>query len=147
MKHITQTQKLSLQEVSQIVVHEIYQTYFTYGPGLFEKIYEATLAGRLRDRGLRVERQKMIVVSNQYVREEIAFYADLIVEDQIIIELKSVEKLHPIAFTQLRSYLKLTGIEVGLLVNFNCDILKKNIHRVVNNYDSHRHRINLQKTG
>ena len=121
---------LTLQELTNIIVHEMYQTYFMYGPGIFEKIYEATLAGRLEANGLHVERQKIIPITNEYVVNEPAFKADLVVEDRVIIELKSVEKLSPVAFTQLRSYLKLTGIKTGIIVSFNCRMLKSNIHRI-----------------
>ena len=103
-----------------------------YGPGLFERVYEATLAGRLRSRGLKVERQKKIFISNEYVENEPAFVADLIIEELVVIELKSVAELEKVMFKQLRSYLKLLDLRVGFLVNFNSSFLKKDIHRITN---------------
>ena len=123
-----------LQHLSGLIVHEMYQVYFKYGPGIFEKVYEAALAGRLRRAGLRVERQKTIAITDDFVHNEPAFVADLVVEGHVIVEIKSVEKLSPVAFKQLRSYLRLTGLTLGLLVNFNTNFLKSSIHRVANNY-------------
>ncbi len=129
----------SINALTEIIVDEIFQTYFMYGPGLYERIYEATLAGRLRSRGLKVERQKQIFISNEFVENEPAFFADLIVEELVIIELKSVAKLEKVMFKQVRSYLKLLDLRVGFLVNFNSSFLKKDIHRVTNQYDEELH--------
>ena len=134
MKLHKQPSDLSEQELTSIIVHEMYQTYFAYGPGIYERVYEASLAGRLIKRGFSVERQRQIYISDEFVSNEPAFFADLIVEGRVIIELKSVEKLSAVAFTQLRSYLRLTCIRTGILVNFNCEYLKKNIHRISNGY-------------
>jgi len=71
-----------INELTKIIVDEMYQTYFMYGPGLFERIYEATLEGRLRAKGLQVERQRQVRITNEYVQDEPAFYADLIVENR-----------------------------------------------------------------
>ena len=130
MKHNSHPSQLSLQELTTIVVHEAYQTYFAYGPGIFERVYEASLAGRLKRRGLKVDRQREVHITDEFVKDEPAFVADLIIEDRLILELKSVKELHPVTWVQLRSYLRLTGIETGLLINFNCKLLKNNIHRV-----------------
>jgi len=128
-------QDASINALTEIIVDEIFQTYFMYGPGLFERVYEATLAGRLRSRGLKVERQKKIFISNEYVENEPAFVADLIIEELVVIELKSVAELEKVMFKQLRSYLKLLDLRVGFLVNFNSSFLKKDIHRITNKYD------------
>ena len=130
MKYSLSNSQLSLQELTAIVVHEAYQTYFAYGPGIFERVYEASLAGRLRRRGLKVERQRKVHITDEFVTNEPAFVADIVVEDRLILELKSVQELHPVTWMQLRSYLRLTGIDTGLLINFNCKVLKANIHRV-----------------
>ena len=130
MKYSLSNSQLSLQELTAIVVHEAYQTYFAYGPGIFERVYEASLAGRLRRRGLKVERQRKVYITDEFVTNEPAFVADIVVEDRLILELKSVQELHPVTWMQLRSYLRLTGIDTGLLINFNCKVLKANIHRV-----------------
>jgi len=121
--------------LTEIIIHEVYQTYFMYGPGLFERVYEATLEGRLKERGLRVERQTLVTITNRYVNNEPGYYADLIVEGRVILELKSVLKLNNVVYTQLRSHLRLAKISVGYVVNFNCKFLKDNIKRVVHNYD------------
>ena len=128
------TDPRELQRVTGLIVHEIYRTYFAYGPGIFEKVYEASLAGRLQERGLKVERQKQILISDDYVNTMPAFYADLVVEDMVIVELKSVSALPPVAWTQLRSYLRLSGLSTGILVNFNTDYIKKSIYRVTDEF-------------
>ena len=130
-----------LNELTKTIMSEVYKTYFMYGPGLFERIYEATLAGRLRDLGIPVERQKTVHISNAYVQDEPAFKADLVVANRIILELKSVEKVHPVTYMQLRSYLKLLNIEVGFVINFNTNYLKNDIKRIVANYDAIKHKI------
>ena len=128
-----------INELTKIIVDEMYQTYFMYGPGLFERIYEATLEGRLRAKGLQVERQRQVRITNEYVQDEPAFYADLIVENRVVLELKSVDKISRKMFKQVRSYMKLTNISVGYLVNFDCALLKNNMHRIVVNYDKSVH--------
>ena len=116
-------------EVTGIIVDEIFQTYKKYGPGLFERVYEAGLAGRLTAKGLSVERQKQIHISDEFINQEPAFFADLLVEDRVIVELKSVEKLNKVHHKQLQTYLRLTENTVGILVNFNCSFLKENIKK------------------
>jgi len=122
-------------ELTGIIVHESYQVYFKYGPGLFERVYESVLEGRLKARGLRVERQKTVHIEDEYLKDEPAFIADLIVEGLVVVELKSVEKLTRKHFKQVTTYCKLTRIRRGLLINFDCDYLKNNIKRVVVGYD------------
>ncbi len=124
-----------LDEITGILVDEMYQTYQYYGPGLFERVYEASLAGRLRKRGLSVLRQQQIFISDEFVSNEPAFFVDLLVAGKVLVELKSVENLTKFHKKQLRTYLRLTDNLVGLLVNFNCTFLKDNIKRVVNNYE------------
>ncbi|MFK8163178.1 MAG: GxxExxY protein [Lewinella sp.] len=124
-----------LDEITGIIVDEIYQTYRHYGPGLFERVYEASLAGRLKKRGLSVVRQKQIFISDEFVDGEPAFFADLEVSGKVLVELKSVEKLTNLHKKQLRTYLRLTDKVVGILVNFDCTYLKDNVTRVVNNYE------------
>lgn len=125
---------MPINDVTGIIINEIYAVYFHYGPGLFERVYESALAARLKEKGLRVDRQRLIYINDEYVDNEPAFVADLIVEDCVIIELKSVEKLSKRYFKQVKTYCKLTGITVGILVNFNCDFLKDNIKRIVVDY-------------
>ena len=104
------------------------------GPGLFESVYEEILAYELEKRGLTVERQRGVEVEWDGLNMGLGFRADLIVHSKVIVELKSVEKLDKVHFKQLQTYLQLTGIRVGLLINFNETLLKDGFHRVVNGY-------------
>ena len=100
------------------------------GPGLFESAYEHCLALELAVRGLRVERQKTLPVTYKGVAIEQAFRPDLIVDGAVLVELKSVENLQRLHESQLLSYLRLSGYETGLLINFNVPILKQGIRRL-----------------
>ena len=104
------------------------------GPGLLESAYESCLAYELSERGLFVERQKGVPITYKSVEVDAGFRIDLLVDKKIIIELKAVESIAPIHKAQLLTYLKLTGLKVGLLMNFNVNILKQGLHRVVNNF-------------
>ena len=104
------------------------------GPGLLESAYEACLAFELLERGLEVEQQKALPVVYREVKLDVGYRLDLVVENKVIIEVKSVDRLAPIHQAQLLSYLKLSGSKVGLLINFNVQVLKHGIKRVVNNY-------------
>lgn len=130
-----------LDEITGIIVDEIFQTYKRYGPGLFERVYEAGLAGRLEARGLTVERQKQVCISDEFITNEPAFFADLLVNGRVIVELKSVEKLNKTHHKQLQTYLRLSENTVGILVNFNCTFLKDNIKRVVYRYDDRQFKL------
>ena len=103
------------------------------GPGLFESVYEEILTYELEKLGLTVERQRGVEVEWDGLNVGLGFRADLIVDSKVIIELKSVEKLQKVHFKQLQTYLQLTGVKVGLLINFNETLLKNGFHRVVNN--------------
>ena len=105
------------------------------GPGLLESAYEACLVYELVQRGLSMEQQKTLPVIYRDVRVDCGYRIDLFVENQVIVELKAVEKLESIHRAQLLSYLKLSGCKVGLLINFNVKILKDGIHRIVNDLD------------
>ena len=101
------------------------------GPGLLESVYEACLAYELSNRGLRVEQQKALPVVYGNVKLDCGYRIDLLVSNTVIVELKSVEALAPIHDAQLLSYLKLSGYKVGLLINFNVQMLKSGIRRLV----------------
>lgn len=103
------------------------------GPGLLESTYEACLSYELRKRGLTVQTQFPIRVVYEEVDLEVGYRADLLVDDEVIVELKAVEKISPVHEAQLLSYLKLSGIRVGLLINFHEIHLKDGIRRRVNN--------------
>jgi len=102
------------------------------GPGLLESVYEAVLAKLLADKGLFVERQVAVPVMFQGLTFDEGFRADLIVENKLILELKSVERLLPVHGKQLLTYLRLTGCKLGLLINFGDNLLKDGIKRVAN---------------
>ena len=102
------------------------------GPGLLESTYEVCLAYELAKRGLAVERQKELPVKYRGVKLDCGYRIDLLVEDKVIVELKAVERLEPIHIAQVLSYLKLSGCNVGLLINFNVKLLKDGIRRLIN---------------
>ena len=103
------------------------------GPGLLESAYEACLAYELAQRGLKVEQQKPLPVVYREVHLECGYRLDLVVEDIVIVELKSVEKLAAVHRAQVLSYLRLANRQVGLLINFNEKVLMTGVHRLVNN--------------
>ena len=104
------------------------------GPGLLESVYEAVLAGRLVAMGYTVARQRPIDIEFEGLRFEAAFRIDLLIDDRLVVEIKSVERLLPVHAKQLLTYLRLTKQPVGLLINFGGDTLKEGVRRLVNNY-------------
>ena len=120
-------------EISKIIVNTAFLIHTQLGPGLLESVYEEILYFELKKEGLKVERQKALPVIWNELKMEIGFRADLIVENKVIIEIKSVEAIAPVHPKQLLTYLKLTGCKLGLLINFNEVLLKNGIRRVVNN--------------
>jgi GxxExxY protein len=120
-------------EIAKEIVDAAYKIHTSLGPGLLESVYEAVLAYELERRGLRVARQQAISVVYETVHLEEGFRADLIVENQVIVELKSVETVHPVHKKQLLTYLRLANKRLGLLINFGSFLIKDGISRVVNN--------------
>lgn len=120
--------------LSGLIVNSCFNIHKELGPGLFESVYEEILAYELTSAGLLVQRQKAIPVYWKNLKMNIGFKADLIVENQIVIEIKSIEQMAPVHYKQLLTYLKLTNIRLGLLVNFNEALIKDGIKRVVNGY-------------
>jgi len=120
-------------EISREIVDAAYQIHTKMGAGLFESVYETIMAYELQKRGLRFERQKPIPVIYEGVHLGEGFRADFIVENLVIIELKSVERIAPVHKKQLLTYLRLTNKRLGLLVNFNTDLIKNGITRLANN--------------
>ncbi len=110
----------------------IFDVYNELGPGLLESVYEETLYFELQDRGLKVSRQVEVPIYYKGQKLESVLKLDILVDNQVIVELKSVEELKPVHVKQLLTYLKLTNKKVGLLVNFNSYDLKENIRRIVN---------------
>lgn len=106
-------------EISSKIVSICYQVHNELGPGLFESVYEEILYYELNANGLYVEKQKPIPVIWKGLKMEVGFRADLIVENKVIIEIKSIETIAPVHKKQLLTYLKITGLKLGLLINFN----------------------------
>lgn len=119
-------------EISKIIVNTVYDIHIQLGPGLLESVYEEILFYELSKQGLSVERQKALPVIWDDLKMELGFRADLIVENKVIIELKSVEMIAPVHPKQLLTYLKITGLKLGLLINFNEKLIKDGIIRIVN---------------
>ncbi|MDX2250319.1 MAG: GxxExxY protein [Bacteroidia bacterium] len=123
---------MEIDKISEKVIGCAMKVHSLLGPGLLESVYEACLTHELVLAGLRVERQKPIPVIYDEVKLDAGFRIDLLVEDRLVVELKSVDSLHPIYMAQLITYLKLSKREVGLLINFNVKWLKDGVKRVVN---------------
>ncbi|HPI53588.1 MAG TPA: GxxExxY protein [Chitinophagaceae bacterium] len=120
-------------EIATIVVDKCLLIHRKWGPGLFESVYEEVLAYELEKSGLRVEKQKIIEVVYDDIKMDKGFKADIIVENKVILELKAVEHILPVHQKQLLTYLKLTEMKLGLLINFNVALIKNGIQRIVNN--------------
>lgn len=120
-------------EISKIIVDVAYKVHCKLGPGLLESVYEEILYFEFLKLGLKVQRQKVVPVVWDDIKMELGFRADLIIEDKVIIELKSIENIAPVHPKQLLTYLKITGIKLGLLINFNEALIKDGITRIVNN--------------
>lgn len=119
-------------EIASIVFERSMALHREYGPGMCESVYEEILNYELIRKGLNVKRQMTIPVYHKEMKMEIGFRADLIVEDKVIIEIKSIEELGKVHFKQVITYLKLTECKLGLLINFNANLLKDGFHRIVN---------------
>jgi len=125
---------VEIDDISGAIIDAAVGIHRNPGPGLLESLYETLLACELRRRGMRVERQHLIRVSYDGIDVEDAFRADLLVENCVIIEVKSVERPVPVHRKQLLTYLRLTNLRVGLLLNFGAELMRDGIVRVVNNY-------------
>jgi GxxExxY protein len=119
-------------EIARLVVECAFALHKELGPGLLESVYEVLLADALRERGLAVERQKPIPICFRGKRFDEGFRADLLVGELVLVELKSVETLARVHRKQVLTYLRLTGLQLGLLINFGGELLKGNIERMVN---------------
>ncbi len=119
-------------EIATIIVDACYKIHTTLGPGLLESVYEAVLQYELKKRGLAVVTQQVIPIYYDDLQIEQGFRADIIVEQKVIIELKSVEKVIPVHKKQLLTYLRLSNIKLGLLVNFGDNLIKNGVTRVIN---------------
>jgi GxxExxY protein len=120
-------------EISKIIVDCALKVHRALGPGLLESSYEECLFYEIGKRNLKVEKQKALPLIYEEVKLNIGYRSDLIVEDIVIIELKSVEKINDVHLAQVLTYLKLSECKLGLLINFNVALIKHGIKRVVNN--------------
>ncbi|HZW31607.1 MAG TPA: GxxExxY protein [Isosphaeraceae bacterium] len=126
---------IEINRVTEAIIGAAIAVHRALGPGLLESTYQACMVYELHQRGLSVERQKELPVVYKSVHLDCGYRIDILVEDTVIVELKSVDKIIPIHLAQLLSYLKLSGKPVGLLINFNVKILVPDgVRRVVNNY-------------
>ena len=122
-------------EITYQIRGVIYDVYKNLGPGLLESVYEEAMVYELQKRGLKVERQKEIEIEYDGHVLKTPLRLDLLVEGRIVVEIKSVREMQDVFWKQTRTYLRLLGLKVGILVNFNTDdILKDSIYRVVNGY-------------
>jgi GxxExxY protein len=122
-------------EAANVVVDTALQIHRRLGPGLLESVYTAILAHELAKRGLRVEREEPIPISWDNITLEVGFRADIVVEDSVIVEVKSVAELVPVHSKQLLTYLRLADKRLGLLINFGGRFLKDGIVRIANQLD------------
>lgn len=119
-------------DLAKRIVNAAYRIHTTLGPGLLESVYETTLTYELEKIGIKVLRQQALPVIYETIRMDIGFRADLIVGDKVIVEIKSVEAISPVHRKQLLTYLRLTNKRLGLLINFNVEVIRDGITRVVN---------------
>jgi len=120
-------------ELSYKVIGIALEIHKQLGPGLLESVYENILSYELREAGMKVEQQLPMPLIYKDVHLECGYRLDLLVDDKLIIEIKSIEALAPVHFAQALTYLKLSKCKLALLINFNSALLKDNIHRIVNN--------------
>jgi len=122
---------MELNDITAIIVDSAYQIHREVGPELFESVYELVLAAALEGKGLQVARQVPVPIRiGEKIYDE-GFRADLIVNGRVIVEIKSIDKLAPVHKKQVMTYLKLSGLPVGLLINFGGELLKGNVERLV----------------
>ena len=127
-------EKDRLDEITRRIIGAAIEVHRHLGPGLLESAYESCLVFELKQLGFAVEQQKPLPVTYKGMVLDCGYRLDLVVEDQVIIELKAVEQLTAIFEAQLLSYLRLTGKKVGLLINFHVPVLKNGIKRIVNEF-------------
>jgi GxxExxY protein len=122
-------------EIAKVIVDAAYKVHVALGPGLLESVYEAVLAFELERRGLHVRRQQSIGIVYETLTIADAFRADLVLEDKVIVEIKSIELVQPVHKRQLLTYLRLSNMHLGLLINFGAALLRSGITRVANDLD------------
>jgi len=119
-------------DISRHVIDVAFRAHSVLGPGLLESVYQAVLACELKKRGLKVTQQQVIPVIYEGIQIKLGFRADLIIEDSVIVEIKSIDAISPVHKKQLLTYLRLSGKRLGLLINFNVALIKDGMMRIVN---------------
>ncbi len=125
---------MKINEITSIIIEECIYIHKKLGPGLFENVYEKILTHRLQKRGFEVECQKPVPVIFEDIKMNLGYRIDLLVNQKVIVELKSVEMVAKVVEKQMITYLRLLNRPVGLVINFNVEILVNGIRRIVNNY-------------
>ncbi len=124
--------KLSENELATLVVDKCFAIHKQYGPGLYESVYEEIFCYEWNITGIPYRRQVQVPIVHGELKIDAAFRLDVMIDELVIIEFKSVETLAPVHFKQVQTYLRLTELKLGLLINFNVDLIKNGIHRIVN---------------
>ena len=119
-------------QIAKVIVNAAYQIHTKLGPGLLETVYQVVLAHELRKQGLSVEREVPVPIFYAGLRFDAGFRADLIVNDKVIVELKSIETLHPVHAKQVLTQIRLSNRKLGLLINFGEELIKNGIRRLIN---------------
>jgi GxxExxY protein len=132
---------VDIDTITGAILDAAIKLHIRLGPGLFESVYEELLARELVRRGYRVERQKLVAFDFDGVHFEGGFRVDLLVENLVIVEIKSIDKLAPVHKKQVLTYLRLMNLPAGLLINFGGATLKEGVHRIVNGYTRHSPRV------
>jgi GxxExxY protein len=123
------------EAIIKIILGEAFTLHKTLGPGMLEKVYSTCLAYRLRKKNLYVENEKPIPVVYEEIKLECGYRADLVVENKIVVEIKSIDNIMPIHISQVLTHLRFIDLRYGLLLNFNTVYLKDGIRRVLNGFD------------
>lgn len=126
-------EKIVENDISQLIIGCAIKVHTALGPGLLESAYEECLYYELVKEGLKVEKQKALPLIYEEIKLEVGYRLDLIVEDKVIVEIKACEGLNDVHLAQVLTYLKLSDVKLGLLINFNVTRVKDGIKRVVNN--------------
>ena len=126
---------MNVNDITYRIIGSAYKVYNKLGPGLLESVYQEALCYQLIKDGLHVESQLQVPLYYDEVELQTKLRLDILVEDNVIVELKSVDALAPVHFLQIDTYLRLTNRKVGLLINFNTDDIKSSIHRRINSFD------------
>ena len=119
-------------DIAKEIVNLCFKIHTQYGPGLFESVYEEIFCYEWAKTGIPFTKQQAVPLIHEEIKLDIGFRADIIIDNKVVVELKSVELLAPVHYKQLLTYLKLTNCKLGLLVNFNVALIKDGIHRIVN---------------